>query len=255
MGKTTLARLASERITGSARKVLHIPGSALSAEHALVTYLGSSRAYVGYGEGGTLVNFIKQSGFGALIVTDPQEAHPAFLRLLREIMNGSFKAGDGETIHTRRLMLFLVINTEIDKAGSIGFRSGGRTAETEAGTSRERLVQALGGDLYECFGEHRIVGLPPLGLEHLRAMLRRQVDEISGTSDVRIRMADDACAAAILRRKIRNARQLSHYMRHVLEPLVDEQVQSGNGNIEAIDLYVDDNGLPVIGRQTNRRQS
>jgi ATP-dependent Clp protease ATP-binding subunit ClpC len=80
VGKTELARSLAEVFYGDAeRYVKRIDMSEFTAEHTVSRLVGAPPGYVGYGRGGDLVNALKETRHGVLLLDEVEKAHPQVL--------------------------------------------------------------------------------------------------------------------------------------------------------------------------------
>jgi ATP-dependent Clp protease ATP-binding subunit ClpA len=244
IGKSTLLKIASKMVAGSARKVLEIQCSSYQKEHALQSLVGSPMSYVGYGEGGVLQNFVKQHPDGVLLFNKPELSHPVLLNLIREILSGAFTAGDGQVISTRRLTVFMTSNAGCDPGRTrIGFGPGGDKREEKV---REALEELLQPDLMGTLGPGNIFCMDALEPAALRNIFRLAAAGYGAAQGVEIQM-DEGVVEKVVEESdthLHGAKAVLARYHAFVEPLLDEELERSpglgwRGRIEKLHVFLD----------------
>lgn len=129
IGKTELAKcIADELFTGS---LIRMDMSEYMEKHTASRLIGSPPGYVGYDEGGTLVERVRRAPYSLILFDEMEKAHPDVLSLLLQILeDGKLTDSSGNQADFSETMLILTSNlgAETLQQGIIGF---GDAAETE----------------------------------------------------------------------------------------------------------------------------
>jgi ATP-dependent Clp protease ATP-binding subunit ClpA len=220
VGKSMLAGLAGAAVTGSARKVKQIDCNFFQSEHSIQSLVGSPMSYIGYGEGGVLQNFLKQNPDGVLVFKKPEFGHPSIVRVMHGILAGEFTAGDGQKISTHGLVVFATTGVDAgENRAPIGFKTEAGQREFVPGKGFHELFPP-GLDVYfmDC--------LEPAALRNiLRLAIRRYACEEGVSIGV-----EGAVLDALLEKvnqRLEGARGVLAAYRRRIEPLLDEQLESG----------------------------
>jgi hypothetical protein len=224
-GKTMLSRIVGRMITGSDPKVLTIHCKDFEERHSVQSLRGSPMSYVGYGEGGILQNFVKQNPDGVLIVLKPELGHQAVMALVCEICEGSFRAGDGQEISTRGLVVLIVSNAGSDSGKAIGFETCHTHAGGEAAEALEKLLAspAMGS----APGSIPMFYMPPLHPSALRNIVRLEVEKFGRARGVKTHVDQEVLEkiVSLSRPDLSGARGVLAQYRDKVEPLMDEALE------------------------------
>lgn len=179
VGKTFLARLIAERALGSAERMMRLNMADYPDEQNALLLFGDPNGYGQAQRQGQLTRRILGCQFGVLLLDELEKAspkvHDRFLQLVDE---GSFINGAGQHVSCRSLIVVATSN-----AGSGLWRderAGFREAAAPAGADQvveERLRRFFRFELLNRFDE--IVPFAPLERDHVRALLRRLLDELA----------------------------------------------------------------------------
>ena len=135
VGKTELARvLSGEMGIGFHRFDM----SEYMEKHTVARFLGAPPGYVGYEEGGALVDVVRKNPYAVLLLDEIEKAHADVFNVLLQLMdNAEVTDGQGRKADFRNIILIMTTNAGSEKSGSIGF------GEQQAGTHRDRAVKQL----------------------------------------------------------------------------------------------------------------
>lgn len=108
VGKTELAKAATELIFGSETNYIRFDMSEFSSGHADQRLFGAPPGYVGYEGGGELTNAIKQNPFSIILFDEIEKADRKILDSFLQILDdGRLTSGKGETVYfTESLIIF-----------------------------------------------------------------------------------------------------------------------------------------------------
>ncbi len=124
VGKTELARQLSEHM---GVPFLRFDMSEFVEKHAVARLIGAPPGYVGYDQGGLLVQKIRQHPHAVLLLDEIEKAHPDLFDILLQIMDhATLTDNQGREAHFEHVILIMTSNVgarEMSKS-SVGFESG-----------------------------------------------------------------------------------------------------------------------------------
>ncbi|BAV10181.1 ATP-dependent Clp protease ATP-binding subunit ClpA [Filimonas lacunae] len=86
-GKTELAKALAEFLFQDASSIIRFDMSEFKEEHAAALLYGAPPGYVGYEEGGLLVNKIRQQPYAVVLFDEIEKAHPSVFDLFLQLMD------------------------------------------------------------------------------------------------------------------------------------------------------------------------
>lgn len=86
-GKTELAKALAEVLFNEERAMIRFDMSEFKEEHSAATLYGAPPGYVGYEEGGLLVNRIRQQPYSVVLFDEIEKAHPSVYDIFLQIMD------------------------------------------------------------------------------------------------------------------------------------------------------------------------
>lgn len=137
VGKTHLARkLGDEMFSGGCFKQYDM--SEFSEKHTTSKLIGSPPGYVGYGEGGSLTEFVRHTPYCVLLFDEIEKAHPEVLQLFLQMLEyGCLTDSEGLEVNFRNTVIIMTSNIgahKFDKGGSVGFN---QNESVESGVIQE----------------------------------------------------------------------------------------------------------------------
>lgn len=134
-GKTELARQLSEQLGNL--KLVRYDCSELNDEISINKLIGSAQGYVGYEEGGRLINDIKKHPHCILLMDEFEKAHPkiqnTFLQILEE---AELSSSDGTKADFRNVFIIFTTNAGTKVSKTVGF--GGDAGKSKSNTQIEK---------------------------------------------------------------------------------------------------------------------
>ncbi len=124
VGKTHLARtLGDEMFSSGCFKQYDM--SEFSEKHTTSKLIGSPPGYVGYGEGGSLTEFVRHTPYCVLLFDEIEKAHPEVLQLFLQMLEyGCLTDSEGLEVNFRNTVIIMTSNIgahKFDKGVSVGF--------------------------------------------------------------------------------------------------------------------------------------
>ncbi|MFH1077767.1 MAG: ATP-dependent Clp protease ATP-binding subunit [Patescibacteria group bacterium] len=175
-GKTELARALAMELFGREDALVKLDMSEFSEGHTVSKLVGSPAGYVGYRESTRLTDAIRTRPHCVVLFDEFEKAHPDVQNLLLQILeDGRLTDGTGRPVSLRQGYIILTSNVGSDQLGkkSLGFGDDAGSFEALvrqelAGRFRPELLNRL----------DRTLVFTPLAREHLKEILRREIDSI-----------------------------------------------------------------------------
>jgi len=145
VGKTETARALADTIYGG--KMHRIDMSEYSEQHSISRLIGSPPGYVGYGEGGRLVNILTREPYSLILLDEIEKAHPnvwnVFLQVFEE---GCITDGRGRKADCSNAVFIMTSNAGskmFEEREMVGFRQQREDPEGRTERIRDDAKKAL----------------------------------------------------------------------------------------------------------------
>jgi ATP-dependent Clp protease ATP-binding subunit ClpA len=118
-------------------------------KHAVARLIGAPPGYVGFEQGGLLVDAIRQHPYAVLLLDEIEKAHPDIFNILLQVMDhATLTDNNGRKADFRQVVLIMTSNAGSRElsAGSIGFAEPGTSdhaVDTRLKQSQQRSKQAI----------------------------------------------------------------------------------------------------------------
>jgi ATP-dependent Clp protease ATP-binding subunit ClpA len=146
VGKTELAKQLALHL---GNEFLRYDMSEYMEKHAVARLIGAPPGYVGFEQGGLLVDAIRQHPYAVLLLDEIEKAHPDIFNILLQVMDhATLTDNNGRKADFRQVVLIMTSNAGSRElsAGSIGFfESGGsaRAVDTRQKQAQQRSKGAI----------------------------------------------------------------------------------------------------------------
>jgi len=135
VGKTELAKALSVQLFGTEEALLRVDMSEYMEKYSVSRFVGSPPGYVGYEDGGQLVEKIRRKPHCVLLLDEIEKAHPDVLNILLQILDdGRLTDSAGRTVNFRDCIIVMTSNAgtrEITHKGGMGFALKAEAADDE----------------------------------------------------------------------------------------------------------------------------
>jgi ATP-dependent Clp protease ATP-binding subunit ClpC len=124
VGKTWTAKMTAKHYFGSRNKIIRFDMSEYSDKVSSGKLTGASPGYVGYEEGGVLVEAIKKTPHCVLLFDEIEKAHPEVQQLLLQMLEeGEIEDNMGTKVYFKDTIIILTSNigSELTTKSSLGF--------------------------------------------------------------------------------------------------------------------------------------
>jgi ATP-dependent Clp protease ATP-binding subunit ClpA len=233
VGKTELAKQLAMHL---GNEFMRYDMSEYMEKHAVARLIGAPPGYVGFEQGGLLVDAIRQHPYAVLLLDEIEKAHPDIFNILLQVMDhATLTDNNGRKADFRQVVLIMTSNAgsrELSNA-SIGFWESGASAralDSRQKAAQQRSRQAIEKVFSPEFRNRldAIVSFDPLTPAVMETIVEKFVLQLeSQLAERRIAITLDPAARAWLAEKgydpVYGARPLARVIQtEVRDPLTDE---------------------------------
>ena len=171
VGKTELARQLA-RIMGV--EFIRFDMSEYMEKHAVSRLIGAPPGYVGYEEGGLLIDAIRKSPHAVLLLDEIEKAHPDMFAILLQVMDhATLTDSHGRKADFRHVILIMTTNAGARDLSDrkLGFADAGK-----GGSSRGALERMFTPEFRNRLDA--IVNFAALGNREIEKVVDKQIDEV-----------------------------------------------------------------------------
>jgi ATP-dependent Clp protease ATP-binding subunit ClpA len=146
VGKTELAKQLALHL---GNEFIRYDMSEYMEKHAVARLIGAPPGYVGFEQGGLLVDAIRQHPYAVVLLDEIEKAHPDIYNILLQVMDhATLTDNNGRKADFRQVVLIMTSNAGSREmsAGTIGFWESGdsaRGADAREKVARQRSKQAV----------------------------------------------------------------------------------------------------------------
>ena len=146
VGKTELAKQLALHL---GNEFIRFDMSEYMEKHAVARLIGAPPGYVGFEQGGLLVDAIRQHPYAVLLLDEIEKAHPDIFNILLQVMDhATLTDNNGRKADFRQVVLIMTSNAGSRElsAGSIGFWDSGtsdRAVDNRQKASQQRSRHAI----------------------------------------------------------------------------------------------------------------
>jgi ATP-dependent Clp protease ATP-binding subunit ClpA len=135
VGKTELAKALAQEMGVHFHR---FDMSEFSDKHLVARFTGAPPGYVGYEEGGMLVDVVKKHPYSVILFDEIEKAHFDIFNIFLQIMdNAAITDSQGRKADFRNVVVIFTTNAGSEKAASLGFGSG------QQNTFRDTAIKSL----------------------------------------------------------------------------------------------------------------
>ncbi|HKE87681.1 MAG TPA: ATP-dependent Clp protease ATP-binding subunit ClpA [Vicinamibacterales bacterium] len=173
VGKTELARQLA-RIMGV--EFIRFDMSEYMEKHAVSRLIGAPPGYVGYEEGGLLIDAIRKAPHAVLLLDEIEKAHPDMFSILLQVMDhATLTDSHGRKADFRHVVLIMTTNAG---ARDLSDRRLGFAEPGKGGSSRGALERTFTPEFRNRLDA--IVNFAALGTPEIERVVDKQIDEVRG---------------------------------------------------------------------------
>ncbi len=175
VGKTELCRVLSKELFGSKDAIIRLDMSEFMEKHAVARLIGAPPGYVGYEEGGKLVEAVRRRPYCLVLLDELEKAHPDVCGILLQIMEeGVLTDSGGHRVSFRNAIVVMTSNLGAQgQSGGLGFQPPDQQAQTEK-TLRGHFTPEFLGRL------DAIVSFEPLTQDAMEGIAQKYLTQLEG---------------------------------------------------------------------------
>ncbi len=111
VGKTELSKVLAEIVFGSQKDLIRVDMSEYMEKHSISKIIGSPPGYVGFDEGGQLVEKIRTKPYSVILFDEIEKAHPDVFNLLLQLLDdGRLTDSKGRVVDFKNTIIILTSN-------------------------------------------------------------------------------------------------------------------------------------------------
>ncbi|MBP3958061.1 AAA family ATPase [Gemmata sp. G18] len=177
VGKTETAMALADLLYGGDRNMVVVNMSEYKESHKVSRLVGTSKGYVGYGEGGVLTNAVKNRPYSVVLLDEVEKAHESVQEIFYQVFDkGVLQNDDGEDVNFKNTIILLTSNAGTDTIMKA-------CADPDTAPSPEGLAEMLKPDLLKAFkpallGRMTVVPYYPLGDSVLKKIIELKLKQI-----------------------------------------------------------------------------
>jgi ATP-dependent Clp protease ATP-binding subunit ClpA len=226
VGKTELARQLA-RIMGI--EFVRFDMSEYMEKHAVSRLIGAPPGYVGYEEGGLLIDAIRKTPHAVLLLDEIEKAHPDMFSILLQVMDhATLTDSHGRKADFRHVVLIMTTNAG---ARDLSDRRLGFTEQGKGGSSRGALERTFTPEFRNRLDATVTFGA--LGTSEIEKVVDKQIDEVRGmVAAKKVTIVLDAAARSWLAQKgfdrAFGARPMARLIERVVKKPLSEMLLFGS---------------------------
>jgi ATP-dependent Clp protease ATP-binding subunit ClpC len=199
IGKTELARTLAKELFGREDAMLKLDMSEFAEGYSASKLLGSPAGYVGYRESNRFTDVIRKRPHSVVCFDEVEKAHPEVLNLLLQLLeDGKVTDATGRGVSFRQAYVILTSNIGSDAVDkkALGFEEDAQQSSLFERMVRTELEERFRPELLNRLD--RVIVFRPLGDEHIRTIVKRELDaaleRVMAAQEVACTAGDDVLA-------------------------------------------------------------
>ncbi len=175
VGKTELSKALAESVFGDKNGLIRFDMSEYMEKHSVSALIGAPAGYVGYEDGGRLIEAVRKKPYSVLLFDEIEKAHPDILNLLLQVLDeGHITSADGRRVNMQNTIIIMTTNAgaEAIKSRALGFGEEGRAVQKQ----EKELERVFRPEFLNRVDE--IVYFSHLSKENILTICRNMVEEL-----------------------------------------------------------------------------
>jgi type VI secretion system protein VasG len=178
VGKTETAMALADLLYGGDRNMVIVNMSEYKESHKVSRLVGTSKGYVGYGEGGVLTNAVKNRPYSVVLLDEVEKAHEGVQEIFYQVFDkGVLQNDNGEDVNFKNTIILLTANVGTDTIMKA-------CKDPKKIPTVEQLEEILRDDLLKAFkpallGRMKVVPYFPLAEEVLKNIIVLKLGHIA----------------------------------------------------------------------------
>jgi len=179
VGKTFLAKMLADNFFGAQESFIHLDMSEFSEENSVSKLTGSSPGYVGYENGGVLVEKITKNPHAVVLFDEIEKAHPKVHQLLLQILDeGRLTDSHGRVARFSSSIIIVTGNIgsrQLSKTQTLGFASDD-VEESNREDAMKEVKNLLPFELINRFDD--VLFFDRLSDAHLKSIIKYELQKL-----------------------------------------------------------------------------
>lgn len=146
VGKTELSKALAEAMFGDENSLIRVDMSEYMEKHSVSKMIGSPPGYVGFDEGGQLVEQIRKNPYSVVLFDEIEKAHPDVFNMLLQLLDdGMLTDSKGRKVNFKNTIVILTSNVgarEIMDPKRLGF-SAVEDAESDHKDMKDKVMEEV----------------------------------------------------------------------------------------------------------------
>lgn len=243
VGKTELVKVLSQQLFDTPETLIRLDMSEFMEKHSVSKIIGSPPGYVGYDEAGQVTEKVRRRPYSVLLFDEIEKAHPDVLNILLQILDeGKVTDAHGRVVNFENTVIVMTSN-----AGSTSNDSALGFGKTQEDASKEKVMKALSEFLrpefiarvdevivFNTLVKDNFVKIANLMLSEYVPTLEEKHIKFTFDDKACEFLAEKSCSGKSGARDLRNT-----IRREVEEKIASAMIESGNGNLTAMNVTSD----------------
>ena len=150
VGKTELAKALTESLFGNEDAMIRFDMSEYMEKHTVARLVGAPPGYVGYDDGGQLIDAVRRHPYCVILLDEMEKAHPdIFNLLLQALEDGRMTDGQGRTADFKNAVIIMTSNVgsaflaRQNGQQPLGFAAQDNKGEYDEKTAKEKVMDEV----------------------------------------------------------------------------------------------------------------
>jgi ATP-dependent Clp protease ATP-binding subunit ClpB len=147
VGKTELTKALAEFMFNDEKALIRVDMSEFMEKHAVSKLIGAPPGYVGFDEGGGLVDQVRHRPYSIVLFDEIEKAHPEVFNVLLQVLdNGRLTDSKGRTVNFKNTIIIMTSNIGaqyIDKMEKMGFSERAEGSNNSYNDIKGKVLEAL----------------------------------------------------------------------------------------------------------------
>ncbi len=180
VGKTFLAKMLAGTFFGAEDAFVHLDMSEFSEESSVSKLTGSNPGYVGYDQGGLLVEKITKTPHSVVLFDEIEKAHPKVHQMLLQILDeGRLTDSQGRVATFHNAIVIVTGNigsTQLGKTQSLGFGEPDNLQDSNVEDAFSEVKRVLPLELINRFDD--VLFFKKLSESHLKSIIKHELKNL-----------------------------------------------------------------------------
>jgi len=264
VGKTHIARELAKYLFHTEKALIRENMSELAEQHSGSRLIGSPPGYVGYDEGGSIINDIRERPYSVVLLDEIEKADTSIFNLLLQAFDeGTLKDGRGKEADLRNCIIIMTSNLGgriiTEDTTELGFHPSQESPESK----HRRMEKVLRAELKKKFAPEflnrlsEIVVFSDLSREQLVDIVPLLIDEINESTKNHTLSMDKGAATRLVDlayEEKMGARPLNRAIEeHIKAPIAKEILARNFNDGDTIYISTDDAGHFTFSRKCEKK--